>query len=71
MKNASVTEAETVNAGTEFIVRHIAQQQVGEHTQKRLVSSRQKQGRAAHPERKGVGILPCEEFTTEVVKTII
>ena len=31
VKNAFITEAETVNAGTKFIIRDIAQQQVGEH----------------------------------------
>ena len=29
---------------------------MGEHTEKQLVQLRQKQGRDAHPERRGVGI---------------
>ena len=31
VKNTFIMVAETVNAGTKFIVRDIAQQQVGEH----------------------------------------
>jgi hypothetical protein len=35
VKNAFITEAETVNAGTKFIIRNIARQ-VGEHIKKWL-----------------------------------
>ena len=52
----------TVKTGIKFIIRDIAQQQVGEHTEKQL---RQKEGRDAHPERKGVGVLPNEEERSE------
>ena len=34
MKNAFVTKAKSVNDNTKFISRDIAQQQVGEHTEK-------------------------------------
>ena len=34
VKNAFLMEAKTVKTGTEFIIRDIAQQQVGEHTEK-------------------------------------
>ena len=44
VKNVFNTEAETVNAGTEFIIRDVAQQQVGEHMEKWFVQLRQKQG---------------------------
>ena len=37
VKNAFITEAETVNAGTKFIIGDIAQQQVGEHIEKWFV----------------------------------
>ena len=33
-ENTFLTEAETVNAGTRFVIRGRAQQQVGEHTEK-------------------------------------
>ena len=36
MKNALITEAETVNAGTKF-VRDTAQQEMGEHVEKQFV----------------------------------
>ena len=32
VKNAFLKEAKTVKTGTKFIIRHIAQQQVGEHS---------------------------------------
>ena len=64
-------EAETVNAGTKFIIRDIAQR-VGEDLEKWFVYLRQKQGRDAHLERKGVGVLPSEEeCSKEAVKTFI
>ena len=37
VKNAFITEAETVNAGTNFIIRDIAQQHVGKNIEKQLV----------------------------------
>ena len=37
MKNAFIMEAETVNAGTKFIITDIAQQQVGEHIEKMFI----------------------------------
>ena len=36
VKNASITEAETVSAGTKFI-RDTAQQEMGEHIEKQFV----------------------------------
>jgi hypothetical protein len=36
VKNTFILEAEIVNAGTKFIIRDIAQQQVGEHTEKQF-----------------------------------
>ena len=62
MKNVFITEAETVNAGTKFIIRDTAQQ-VGEHTEKLFKTE---QGRDTHLERKGVGILPSEEDCSKV-----
>ena len=59
-----VHHVQTVNAGIKFIIRDIAQQ-VGEHKEKLV---RQKQGRDAHPERKGVGGLPREGCRKEAVK---
>jgi len=32
VKNAFIMEAKTINAGTGFVIRDKAQQQVGEHT---------------------------------------
>ena len=59
----------TAQTGTRIIIRDIAQQQVGEHTEKQFA---QKQGRDAHPERKGVGILPNEEECSKgAVKSFI
>ena len=37
VKNAFLTEAKTVKIGTKFIISDIAQQQVGEHTEKQFV----------------------------------
>ena len=37
VKKAFLTEAKTAKTGTEFIIRDIAQQQVGEHTEKQFV----------------------------------
>lgn len=71
MKNAFITETETINAGTKFIIRDIAEQQVGEHTKKQFVQLRQKEGRDAHLERKGVGVLSEEECSNEVVESFI
>ena len=58
MKNAFITEAEAGHAGTNFIIRDTAQQQGGEHIETQFVKLRYKQGRDAHPERKGVGVPP-------------
>lgn len=58
MKNAFIVEAGTVNAGTKLITRGTAQQQVGEHIEKRCVELRQKRGGDAHPERRGIGVPP-------------
>ena len=67
MKNAFITEAETVNAGTKLTVTDIEQQQGGEHRQER-----QKQGRDEHSERKGVGMPPSEEeLRKEAVKSVL
>ena len=40
MKNAFIMEAEIVNAGTNFIIRDIAQQQVGGYLEKQFVELR-------------------------------
>ena len=37
VKNAFITEAETVSVGATVILRDVAQQQVGEHTEKQWV----------------------------------
>ena len=70
VKNAFITEAETVNAGKKFSIRDIAEQ-VGEHTEKRFVQLRQKQGRDAHPGSKGVGVPPSEERLKEEAESFI
>ena len=36
MKNAFITEAETINAGTRFIITDVARPQVGEHVEKQF-----------------------------------
>ena len=43
-------------------------QQMGERTEEQL---RQRQGRDAHLERKGVGVLPREACSTEVGKPFL
>ena len=70
VKNVFNTEAETVNAGTEFIIRDVAQQPVGEHMEKWFVQLRQKQGRDAPLARKGCASGE-EERSKEVVKSLI
>ena len=40
MKNAFITEAEMVHAGTKFIIRDIAQHQVGKHIETQFVKLR-------------------------------
>ena len=71
-KNVFIMEAETVNAGTKFIIRDKAQQQVGERIEKQFVQMRQKQDRDAYVERNGVGIPPSEEEgRQEAVKSCI
>ena len=71
-KNAFIMRTETVNAGTKFIIRDTAQQQVGEHTEKQFVQVRQKQGRDAYLERKGVGVPSSEEeHSKETVNSFI
>ena len=37
VKNAFITEAETVSAGEMLLLRDVAQQQVGDHTEKQWV----------------------------------
>ena len=59
MKNALITKAETVNAGTEFITGDIAQQEVGEQTEKCFVKIEARQ--RYRLERKGVGVPISEE----------
>ena len=51
MNNSFIMEAETVNAGTKFII--IAQQQVGEHTDKQFVKTEARQ--RCTPTEKGSG----------------
>ena len=48
-----------VKTGTKFIIRD-TEQCMGEHRGKQFVYPTQKQGRDAHPERKGIGILSNE-----------
>ena len=67
MKNVFLTELKTVNAGIKFIIRDIAQQ-VGEHKEKLV---RQKQGRDAHTERKGVGTPTVRRSGKEAVTSFI
>ena len=54
MKNALITEAETVNAGTEFISRDTAQQQVGQHREKVCLAEIEARQRCT-PGEKGCG----------------
>ena len=69
-KNAFITEAETVNAGTKFISRGKAQQYMEEHTEETVAMGRQ-QGRGAHPDRKGVGTRREEGCREEAVRPFI
>ena len=55
MKNVFITEEETVNAGSAFIIRDAAGEKVGWHAEPQVLQLRLKRGRAAHPERKHVG----------------
>ena len=58
-------EAKTVKTGTKFIIRDIAEQQVGEHTEKLFVKTEAGQ-------RKGVGVPPNEEECSKgAVKSLI
>ena len=50
------------------ILSETAQQQTGERTEEQL---RQRQGRDAHLEREGVGVLPREACSTEVGKPFL
>ena len=68
MKNAFITEAETVNAGTKFIVRDIASNNKWESTERK--SSWDKKGRDAQMERKGVGARSSEERSKEAKSSI-
>ena len=66
VKNAVIREAEAIKAGTKFIVRDRAQQQMwGAHTQKWFALLRPKPGRDAHPDREGVGVPRSEEERSE------
>ena len=68
MKHAFITEAETVNVGTNLIIRDTAQQQVGKHIEKLFVKLRWKQGKNTHLERKDVDIsLSEKECSKEAV----
>ena len=49
-----------VKTGTEFIIRD-TEQCMGEHRGKQFFYPTQKQGRDAHPEERGMGILSSEE----------
>ena len=60
LKQECFKEGKTVKTGTKFIIIDTAQH-VGEHTEKKLIYLRQKQGRDTHLKRKVVGILPNEE----------
>ena len=73
MKNTGITEAETVNACTKFIIKDIAQQHVGKNIEKQLISLSQKQDRDTHQESKVMGApRPSEmECNKEVAKSFI
>ena len=58
MKNVFIMEEETVNAGSAFIIRDAAGEQVGRHAELQVLQLRWKRGRATHPERKDVGDPP-------------
>ena len=62
VKNASVTEAETVNAGTKFTVRDVAQQQVGS-TQRDSLFSQDRSKAALHTREGRVWRPPREELS--------
>ena len=65
-------KANTVNAGTKFIIRGIAQQQVGQHTRDGLFCWDRNKAEMHTPERKSVGVTPSEEERCEeVVKSFI
>ena len=68
MKNAVITEAETVNAGTKFIIRNIAQQE-GEHTKSLFRWHRSKA--EIHTRRGRMWASPCEEHNKGAVKSFI
>ena len=57
-------EAKTAKMGTKFIIRDTAQH-VGEHTEKRFVYLRQKQGRNTHSEKRVC--VPSEKPAREVI----
>ena len=59
VKNAFITEAETIKAGTKFIVRDRAQQVWGEHTE--VVCSVKTEARQRCTPREGVGVPRSEE----------
>ena len=70
MKNALIPEAETVNAGTEFIIGDTTQQQVGEQTEKYFVKIEARQRYTL--ERKGLGVpVSEEERNKQAVKSFI
>ena len=69
MKNTFITETETINVGTQFIVRDVAQQ-VGQHKEKWFVKTEARQRRT--PGDKGCGLTPSgAEHRKEPVTSFI
>ena len=70
MKNASIPEADTVNAGTKFITRDTAQEQVGKHREMVCLIKTEERQRC-RPKEKGCGRpLSEEEHSKEAVKPV-
>ena len=68
MINSFITEAETINVGTKFIIGDIAQ--VGEHREKWFVKTEARH--RCTPGEKACGHRPSEEeHSKEVVKSFI
>ena len=57
VKNAFITEAETINVGAKFIIRDTAQQQVGQHREKWFVKTEARQ-RCTPGEKERVWVSP-------------
>ena len=68
MKNVCITEAETVNTGTKFIIRDLAQQ-VGERIRETVCSAEIEARQRGTPGEKGCGRPPSEEKHSKAVVT--